>query len=100
MPYRNLILLLMLTAPAAFIQLQWPKLQVEQSVTVGDASAAGTYAFTNVGEQSITITQVRTSCGCTTATLDKTTYAPGESGQIVATVRGVGDDLWIDREGC
>lgn len=76
MPYRRFVFLLMLAAPSAFAQWQWPKLQVEKPAAVGEVSVTGTYAFTNVGEQPIALTQVRTSCGCTAATLDKTTYAP------------------------
>jgi hypothetical protein len=43
------------------------------------------YRFTNSGKQPVKIENVKTSCGCTTAGLKKTEYAPGESGEIEAT---------------
>jgi hypothetical protein len=40
------------------------------------------FPFKNTGDHPVTITGAQPSCGCTTAALDKKTYAPGESGQI------------------
>jgi len=42
------------------------------------------YRFTNAGKELVKIENVQTSCGCTTAGLKKTEYAPGESGEIEA----------------
>ena len=42
------------------------------------------YKFTNTGNKPVKIESVRTSCGCTTAALSKSEYAPGESGDIEA----------------
>jgi hypothetical protein len=42
------------------------------------------YRFANTGKESVKIENVQTSCGCTTAGLKKTDYAPGESGEIDA----------------
>jgi hypothetical protein len=44
----------------------------------------GVFHFTNSGETPVTITDIHTSCGCTTAELAKRTYAPGETGEITA----------------
>ncbi|EDY22451.1 protein of unknown function DUF1573 [Chthoniobacter flavus Ellin428] len=41
------------------------------------------FPFKNVGATPVTIKTVRTSCGCTTAHLEKKTYAPGETGEVV-----------------
>jgi hypothetical protein len=41
------------------------------------------YRFSNRGKKPLTITTVRPTCGCTTTTLEKTTYQPGESGEIM-----------------
>lgn len=43
------------------------------------------FKFKNVSDRTITITNVGTSCGCTTAPLAKKTYAPGEEGSIDIT---------------
>ena len=42
------------------------------------------FHFTNTGKQSVEVRQIESSCGCTTAELEKRQYAPGESGDIVA----------------
>lgn len=40
------------------------------------------FTFTNIGTSTLIIQDVKPSCGCTTTALDRTTYAPGESGVI------------------
>ena len=46
----------------------------------------GAYEFTNNGDHEVKILSLKPSCGCTTAKLDKETYAPGESGTIQVTM--------------
>jgi len=43
------------------------------------------YLFKNTGAGPLTITQVKTSCGCTVPELAKKTYMPGESGTLDVT---------------
>ncbi len=61
------------------------------SVTVQSGSLV-THAFvvTNVGDETLNIMDVRTSCGCTTAALAKRDLAPGESVDVEATVNTTG----------
>jgi len=40
------------------------------------------YAFTNTGTETLNITEVRSTCGCTVPELTKKLYEPGESGII------------------
>ncbi len=42
------------------------------------------FTFQNTGAEPMTIKSVKTSCGCTTAKLEKKVYAPGERGEVVA----------------
>src|SRR5690606_40952049 len=49
--------------------------------------AAAAFRFVNEADHPVTITRVRSSCGCTVATLDKTVYQPGERGEIRVTFR-------------
>lgn len=42
------------------------------------------YPFTNAGTSAVTIIESSASCGCTVPTLDKTTYEPGENGELTA----------------
>lgn len=45
-----------------------------------------TISFTNNGDTALTIDKVKTPCGCTKAALEKTTFAPGESGSFDITI--------------
>jgi hypothetical protein len=74
-------LLLALTVRA---ELKWDKLVQEFQRTPSDKSVEAHYTFRNAGQTPVTIQWLRPSCGCTTAKLDKKTYAPGEQGEIVA----------------
>jgi hypothetical protein len=79
----SLLLSLFLAVPA-FAQLKWDTTEQTLKVKPGDREVVATYRFTNTGTTPITIDNVHTSCGCTTAALTKNEYAPGETGQIVA----------------
>ena len=45
-----------------------------------------TFTFTNKGTKPVAIYQVLSSCGCTTAGWTKRPVAPGESGEVTATL--------------
>lgn len=47
----------------------------------------GVFRFQNDGRETIRIRKVRTSCGCTTARLEKKVIEPGEKGEIATTFR-------------
>jgi len=64
--------------------LEWTNLRVDQVATVDQERAEASFHFKNTGKQKISIVDIRTSCGCTTATLEKRVYAPGEEGEIKA----------------
>lgn len=46
---------------------------------------SATFKFTNNGKSPVTLGKPQASCGCTVPTLEKTEYAPGESGTIEVT---------------
>jgi hypothetical protein len=56
-----------------------------------------TFHFKNTGDHPVTITGTRPSCGCTTAALDKKTYAPGESG-VIAVVFHSADRIGLQEK--
>lgn len=69
--------------PPASAELVWSQREVRLAATAGtDEPLEAAYGFTNTGDQPVTVTSVKPSCGCTTAALEKTTYAPGEAGAI------------------
>ena len=49
-----------------------------------DGPASVTFEFTNTGGKPIIITDVKSSCGCTTPTWTRQPVAPGQKGTIVA----------------
>jgi hypothetical protein len=72
-------------APAfGWAALQWDNRQVQLAAKPGDKEAVVAFSFKNIGVNTVTITQIQSTCGCTTADLAKRTYAPGEAGEIKA----------------
>ncbi len=47
--------------------------------------ATATYEFVNKGDKPVIITNVRTSCGCTSKNYSKEPIQPGKKGQVQAT---------------
>jgi hypothetical protein len=81
---RTLVFLLCAFSGSAFGQLTWEKPEQTFNSKPQDEAVVAKYRFTNTGTEPLKIENVRTSCGCTTAALAKTQYAPGESGEIEA----------------
>jgi len=77
----------LLTFPPSVIlaELEWEYKHLNLQSKLGDSKLIGAYRFKNVGNVSIEITSIKTSCDCTTATHDKKIYKPGDSGEIRAT---------------
>ena len=96
---RSILLLLLGSVTPIFAQLKWDQPQQKISVKPGDKAVTAKYRFTNNSSSPVTIVDVRPSCGCTTATLAKKTYAPGESGEIDAKLNFAGhtghQEKWI-----
>ncbi len=75
--------LLLLTVRGS-AELKWDRLVQQFQRTPADGEIEAHFAFRNVGAAPVTIKTLRSSCGCTTARLEKKTYAPGEAGEVVA----------------
>ncbi len=65
--------------------LSWEQTEIKVDADFGQQEVNAYYTFTNTSDQPITITDTQTSCGCTVPSLEKKTYAPGESGKLLAT---------------
>ena len=64
-----------------------PKIVFENTLYKGGEVIEGTkvahaFKFVNEGKKPLDITDVRSTCGCTVAKLDKRQYEPGEGGEI------------------
>jgi hypothetical protein len=78
-------------------QLAWEKTELELNPAAGAESVDATFKYENKGTKPINIKAVRTSCGCTTAALKKNDVAPGEKGEIVATLK-TGDRVGLQQK--
>ena len=88
MNYAKLVCLIALGfSSSAMAQLHWEKRELEFRPSPSESEVVANYRFTNTGKRTVTIKAVKTSCGCTTATLEKKSYAPGEKGVITATFK-------------
>jgi len=83
-----LVLSTALAAPGEELQFDQPDQLFHPAASASEVVAH--YRFTNRGSAALTISTVRSTCGCTTTALEKTTYQPGESGEIIADF-SVGD---------
>jgi hypothetical protein len=78
------ILILAASVCTARAELVWEKTEQSFTTVPGQVMVKAAYPFKNKGADPVTITGLKTSCGCTTATPSKLAYAPGESGTINA----------------
>jgi len=85
MKFVNFFLFLALAlCSTSHAQLKWEKRNLEFHPSVSDTQVVAEFPFANIGKKPVKIKDLKTSCGCTTATLDKEIYAPGEKGKITA----------------
>jgi hypothetical protein len=82
---------------AAQAELTWEKIELEQSPPPGAETAVFPFKYENKSDKQVHISNVRTSCGCTTAALKKNDVAPGEKGEIVATLK-IGDHAGLQQK--
>lgn len=66
--------------------LTWESQRVSVEGKSTDGALAAQFHFKNTGDTTITITDIKASCGCTTTELTKRTYSPGEEGAIKASM--------------
>lgn len=64
--------------------LTWAEKSLTLKARPGSDVVEARYRFTNAGPSAVDIQQVESSCGCTTAELEKRHYEPGEGGEIIA----------------
>lgn len=69
-------------APAAGPHVQFDSLQHDFGVMSETETRSASLHFKNDGDETLIISSVTTTCGCTAATPNKLQYAPGETGEI------------------
>ncbi|MGE5341657.1 MAG: DUF1573 domain-containing protein [Candidatus Omnitrophota bacterium] len=66
----------------AKIEMKFEKTIVDFGEAVSDQVMTIEFKFENTGDETLTIGNISTSCGCTLATLEKKVYNPGEKGTL------------------
>jgi hypothetical protein len=79
----HLVVCQLLLAVIARADLKWDKTRQDFKRTPAEKTVEAHFTFRNTGTTPVTIKTLRASCGCTTAKLDKKTYAPGEQGEVL-----------------
>ena len=67
--------------------LAWETQEQRFRLSAEQTEARTVFGFTNAGNRPIAITGVHAGCNCTTAVATKSSYAPGERGEIVVDFR-------------
>lgn len=88
-----IVLVALLFATTVHAALTWERTLVQYQAKVGEEVVAFEFPFSNQTDRPITITSVKPGCSCTTVTLDKYTYAPGEKGVVHVVFDGQGLSL-------
>ncbi len=78
-------------------QLKWEQMETELHPTFSDTVAVAHFKYENAGKTPIHFNAVRTSCGCTAAKPAKDDVAPGEKGEITATLQ-IGDRTGVQQK--
>ena len=63
-------------------QMQFHENEKQANYKFGDKEVRQIFKFKNEGEYTVTFYSITSSCGCTTTSLDKMAYLPGEEGEI------------------
>ncbi len=71
-------------AGVARAELAWTRKNVELKADAQTSVVEAKFPFKNTGAKAVDVTQVMSSCGCTTVALEKRHYEPNEGGEIVA----------------
>lgn len=83
----RLALILLLLCTPALAQLTWEKQTITVAGTPDTGHLDAVFKFKNSGNYPVRLLSVKPSCGCTTASVTKMDYAPGESGEIPARLK-------------
>lgn len=75
-------------------ELKWGQTKLELAPKLSDTTVDARFSFENAGAEPVRIEAVQPQCGCTTATLKKQIYRPGEKGMIDA-IFTIGDRVGV-----
>jgi hypothetical protein len=67
------------------------------AVNSAGETVKATFIVTNNTEESITLAEVKASCGCTTPSWTKTPIEPGKTGEVIATYNPKGHSGFFEK---
>jgi hypothetical protein len=66
-------------------EVSWKQTTIDMGKVPQGTPATANFEFTNTGKLPLTISNVRTSCGCTVSDYPRDPIAPGKKGKVTAT---------------
>jgi hypothetical protein len=69
---------------AGAADVKWESTEVVLSLDSSQAGGEAVFRFVNEGAETVKVAKIVPGCGCTVPVLDKSEFAPGESGSITA----------------
>jgi len=82
---RQTLIPLLVIACQSHAGLDWESKSIKLKADPGQSAVTVEFACRNTGKDTVVIGKVKTSCGCTSATMAKKTIAPGEQGAITGS---------------
>jgi hypothetical protein len=80
---KKLFLSMLMMAVTAGARIEWKQTEVTLPVHPTQISAEAVFEFTNAGDQPVSFSNIEITCGCLVAKPLKSSYAPGEKGQLI-----------------
>lgn len=80
-----LLATLTIALPLTAAQLKFDRMEAKIELKPGEEEARALFKVTNEGDETVRISRVKTSCGCTGSILDRKILDPDQSTEIIAT---------------
>lgn len=82
----KLFLCILMMALTAEGRVEWEKKEVTLAVHPTQLAADAVFEFTNTGDEPVSFSGVKVTCGCLVAKPLNPSYAPGEKGRLIVTL--------------
>lgn len=94
---RLFLTLSFLSLSCAYAGLQWDEDSISLKALAGQSSVTAEFVFRNAGKEAVEISEVNSSCSCTSAIIGQNAVAPEEQGTIKA-IFDFGDRVGFQRK--
>jgi hypothetical protein len=79
------IILVFFWSSPLYAALEWERTTISMAAGYTETEVNAEFPFSNHGHEAVTITETKTSCGCTVVALDPATIPPGGQGKVRVT---------------